>query len=178
MKERIPYYCWQSLPAGKDPENLLTIPAMESGCVGGPMMIGPRLPAGPCWCVDDRHVEVTRLTEVARKSTPTQQERRNLFDLTGNRFTALHHLPGWHTSTSSPLDAMHLLYLGAMNWIVKQILVGPGMLSKPQPTANDPQEIFNNCLERMWMPKNFSGVTESGEIHPPISPGYDMKIIA
>jgi hypothetical protein len=89
------------------------------------------------------------------KSTPTQQERRNLFDLTGNRFTALHRLPGWHTSTSSPLDAMHLLYLGAMNWIVKQILVGPGMLSKPQPTANDPQDIFNDCLERMWMPKNF-----------------------
>jgi hypothetical protein len=30
MKEKMPYYCWLSLPASQDPENLLTIPAMES----------------------------------------------------------------------------------------------------------------------------------------------------
>jgi hypothetical protein len=36
MKERFPYYCWNSLPAGQDPENLLTIPAMK---VGSPIWI-------------------------------------------------------------------------------------------------------------------------------------------
>lgn len=36
---------------------------------------------------------------------------------------ALHQIPGWHTSALSPPDAMHLLYLGMMNWIVKQVLV-------------------------------------------------------
>jgi hypothetical protein len=50
---------------------------------------------------------------------------------------------------------MHMLYLGAMNWIVKQVLVGPGMLMK-RPTSNeDPQDIFNHCLDHMWMPRNF-----------------------
>ncbi|KAF8593019.1 hypothetical protein BDV93DRAFT_423631, partial [Ceratobasidium sp. AG-I] len=73
----------------------------------------------------------------------------------GNRFTSLHRIPGWYTSTSSPLDAMHLLYLGATNWIVKQVLVGPGVLNKRCPGDQTPQDIFNNCLDAMWMPKNF-----------------------
>lgn len=50
---------------------------------------------------------------------------------------------------------MHLLYLGAMNWIVKQVLVGPGMLNRSQPGNLEPQAIFNECLDRMWMPRNF-----------------------
>jgi hypothetical protein len=89
------------------------------------------------------------------RSLPTPAERKALFSITGNRFTALHRIPGWYTSTSSPPDAMHLLYLGATNWIVKQILVAPGMLSKRRPGDQDPQDVFNECLERMWMPKNF-----------------------
>jgi hypothetical protein len=89
------------------------------------------------------------------KSLPSHEERKALFDRTGNRFTALHCIPGWHTSTSSPLDSMHLLYLGAMNWIVKQVLVGPGIFNKRRPNDEDPQTAFNNCLNAMWMPKNF-----------------------
>lgn len=85
----------------------------------------------------------------------SREERRQLFDATGNRFTALHRIPGWHTSTSSPIDSMHLLYLGAMNWIVKQVLVGPGILNKRRPGDREPQDIFNDCLNTMWMPKNF-----------------------
>lgn len=85
----------------------------------------------------------------------TREERKQLFAATGNRFTALHRIPGWHTSTASPPDAMHLLYLGAMNWIVKQVLVGPGILNKRHPGDRDPQDIFNECLNTMWMPKNF-----------------------
>src|SRR4051794_33024327 len=89
------------------------------------------------------------------KSKQTVEERKELFEVTGNGFTALHRLPGWHISTSSPPDAMHLLYLGTMNWIVKQILVGPGMLSKRRAGGQDPQDIFNERLDHMWMPKNF-----------------------
>jgi hypothetical protein len=50
---------------------------------------------------------------------------------------------------------MHLLYLGATNWIVKQVLVGPGMLNKRHVNDRNPQDIFNECLSLMWMPKNF-----------------------
>ncbi|KAF8599161.1 hypothetical protein BDV93DRAFT_511869 [Ceratobasidium sp. AG-I] len=89
------------------------------------------------------------------KSLPTIKEQNALFNLTGNRFTALHWITGWYTSTSSLPDAMHLLYLGAMNWIVKQVLVSPGMLIKQHPGNQDPFEIFNKCLDKMWMPKNF-----------------------
>ncbi|KAG9101105.1 hypothetical protein FS749_010288 [Ceratobasidium sp. UAMH 11750] len=81
------------------------------------------------------------------KSLPTVEARKTFFAATGNQFTALHRLPGWHTSMSSPLDAMHLFYLGRMNWIVKQILVSPGMFSKRRPHNEDPQDIFNDCLD-------------------------------
>ncbi|CCO36529.1 hypothetical protein BN14_10667 [Rhizoctonia solani AG-1 IB] len=50
------------------------------------------------------------------RALPTVAERQTLFENT---------------------DSMHLLYLGATNWIVKQILVSPGM------------------LKTMWMPGNF-----------------------
>jgi hypothetical protein len=86
---------------------------------------------------------------------PTPAERKDMFNITGNRFTALHRIPRWHTSMSSPPDAMHLLYLGATNWIVKQILVASSMLNRRRPGDRDPQAIFNECLEHMWMPKNF-----------------------
>ncbi|KAF8597086.1 hypothetical protein BDV93DRAFT_411443, partial [Ceratobasidium sp. AG-I] len=89
------------------------------------------------------------------RSLPTQEARQQLFAQTGIRFTALHRIPGWHTSTSSPPDAMHLLYLGVMNWIVKQVLVGPGIFNQRRPNDLDPRDIFNNCLKTMWMPKNF-----------------------
>ncbi|QRV73333.1 Transposase family tnp2 [Ceratobasidium sp. AG-Ba] len=83
------------------------------------------------------------------------RDPREELDNTGNRFTALHQIPGWYTSTSSPPDTMHLLYLGATNWIVKQILLGPGMLMRRRPGDQAPQDLFNKCLDRMWMPKNF-----------------------
>jgi hypothetical protein len=89
------------------------------------------------------------------KALRTREERKGLFEATGNRFTALHCIPGWYTSTSSPPDSMHLLYLGGMNWIVKQVLVGPGILNKRRAGDQDPQGIFNSCLEAMWLPKSF-----------------------
>jgi hypothetical protein len=47
---------------------------------------------------------------------------------------------------------MHLLYLGSMNWILKQILVSPGMLTKRHPNERDPLAIFNECIDNMWVP--------------------------
>lgn len=63
---------------------------------------------------------------------------------------------------------MHLLYLGAMNWIVKQVLVGPGMLTKRRPGDQDPQDAFNDCLDTMWMPKNFQ------RLPPKVSSSFDL----
>ncbi|QRV94930.1 Transposase family Tnp2 protein [Ceratobasidium sp. AG-Ba] len=71
------------------------------------------------------------------KSLETAEERKAHFARTGNRFTALHYIPG------------------AMNWIVKQVLVAPGMFAKRRPEDIDPQSLFNDCLDQMWMPKNF-----------------------
>ncbi|QRV73450.1 Transposase family tnp2 [Ceratobasidium sp. AG-Ba] len=82
-------------------------------------------------------------------------DRARLFGQTGIRFTALHRIPGWHTAPSSPPDAMHLLYLGGMNWIVKQVLVAPGLFNQRQQHGPDPQDIFNNCVDMMWVPKSF-----------------------
>ncbi|KAG9098248.1 hypothetical protein FRC06_006620 [Ceratobasidium sp. 370] len=42
-----------------------------------------------------------------------------------------------------------------MKWIVKQVLVGPGMLTPRFRGAEDPIKIFNVCLDRMWLPGNF-----------------------
>ncbi|QRV85925.1 Transposase family tnp2 [Ceratobasidium sp. AG-Ba] len=86
---------------------------------------------------------------------PSHEERRQLFEETGVRFTAFHRIPGWCASSSSPPDTMHLFYLGGMNWIVKQVLVAPGILNKRRPNDQEPQDIFNECLRTMWIPKNF-----------------------
>jgi hypothetical protein len=102
-----------------------------------------------------RNPQQERNNVYAWKSLPSHEERRALFDRTGNCFTVLHCIPGWHMSTSSLPDSMHLLYLGGMNWIIKQVLVGPGIFNKRHPNDEDPQTIFNNCLDAMWMAKNF-----------------------
>ncbi|CUA74597.1 Protein CSF1 [Rhizoctonia solani] len=90
------------------------------------------------------------------KSLETAEDRKVFSDFTGNRFTALHQLPGWYTCTCSPLDAMHLLYQGGMHWIVKQILYAPGMLNKCRREDDDPIERYNACLDQMWIPNSFS----------------------
>lgn len=86
------------------------------------------------------------------KSLEDPEERQALFERTGNRYTLLHLLPGWHTSTQSPLDAMHLLYLGGVNWILKQVIMGPNLLAARQPGAENPIDIYNTALEEMWLP--------------------------
>ncbi|KAG9104776.1 hypothetical protein FRC06_010283 [Ceratobasidium sp. 370] len=58
------------------------------------------------------------------KSLETAEEHQVFFEETGNWFTILDILPGWHTATQSPPDTMHLLYLGGANWILKQIIMG------------------------------------------------------
>ncbi|CAE6410562.1 unnamed protein product [Rhizoctonia solani] len=90
------------------------------------------------------------------RSLETAEERRAFFEFTGNRFTALHLLPGFYTQTCSPPDAMHLLYLGGMNWILIRTLFQPGMLTKRLRTDEDPVARFNACLNEMWLPRNFS----------------------
>ncbi|CUA68980.1 POC1 centriolar protein homolog A [Rhizoctonia solani] len=67
------------------------------------------------------------------QSLESPQERKAFFDFTGNRFTALHWLPGWHTSTCSPPDAMHLFYLGQ----VLRFCVATGTLDKRTVTPNE-----------------------------------------
>ncbi|QRV91932.1 Transposase family tnp2 [Ceratobasidium sp. AG-Ba] len=86
---------------------------------------------------------------------PSHEERRQLFEETGVRFMAFHRIPGWCTLSSSPPDMMHLFYLRGMNWIVKQVLVASGILNKRRPGDREPQDIFNQCLRTMWIPKNF-----------------------
>lgn len=47
---------------------------------------------------------------------------------------------------------MHLLYLGGVNWILKQVIVGPDLLARRQPGAEKPIDIYNAALEEMWVP--------------------------
>ncbi|QRV79852.1 Transposase family tnp2 [Ceratobasidium sp. AG-Ba] len=89
------------------------------------------------------------------KNLQNDADRKALFEVTGNCYTALHDIPGWHAPTLSHPDAMHLLYLGGMNWIIKQVLVGPGIFNKRNPGDIEPQDIFNNCMKTMWIPKSF-----------------------
>lgn len=88
------------------------------------------------------------------KTLPTAEERRAFFNFTGTRFTALDRLGGWDAAKHSPPDAMHLVHLGAINWIVKQILFAPGMFNK-RPGANaDPLRLLNEAVGRVWLPYN------------------------
>lgn len=99
------------------------------------------------------------------KSLETKEERRDFFQFTGNKFMSLHRIPCWHTSTSSLPDAMHLLHLGGMNWILQQILVGPGMLNKRNPNDRGPLAIFNDCLDEMWVPNSYQRLRPKVRAH-------------
>lgn len=49
---------------------------------------------------------------------------------------------------------MHLPYLGSINWILKQVIVGPNCLAPRQPGAESPIDIFNASLDKIWFPYN------------------------
>ncbi|QRW08695.1 hypothetical protein RhiLY_07694 [Ceratobasidium sp. AG-Ba] len=84
----------------------------------------------------------------------TAEERQAFAEFTGTRFTALDRLGDWHAALCSPPDAMHLIHLGAINWIVKQILFAPGMFNKRPGAAHNPVKKFNDALARVWLPYN------------------------
>ncbi|QRW04041.1 hypothetical protein RhiLY_03040 [Ceratobasidium sp. AG-Ba] len=87
------------------------------------------------------------------RSLESDEDRELFFEETGNRFTILQLLPGWHTSSCSPPDAMHLLYLGASNWILKQVVTGPNLLAPRVPNRPNPVDIYNTALEDdLWLP--------------------------
>lgn len=88
------------------------------------------------------------------KTLPTAEERKAFFDFTGTRFTALDRLGNWHAANRSPPDAMHLVHLGAINWIVKQILFAPGMFNKRPGAVADPLKVLNAAVGRVWTPYN------------------------
>ncbi|KAG8722882.1 hypothetical protein FRC08_004512 [Ceratobasidium sp. 394] len=89
------------------------------------------------------------------KSLESDEDRELFFEETGNRYTILHKIPGWHTKAGSPVDAMHLLYLGATNWILKQVVVGPNLLAPRLPNTPDPIDVYNAALEDdLWLPYN------------------------
>jgi hypothetical protein len=54
--------------------------------------------------------------------------RNRLWTKNGTRFTELDRIPGFYGPTSCPVDAMHVFELGTTPWLMKQIIVGPGML--------------------------------------------------
>ncbi|QRV96762.1 hypothetical protein RhiJN_24780 [Ceratobasidium sp. AG-Ba] len=87
------------------------------------------------------------------RSLESGEDQELFFEETGNRFTILHLLPGWHTSSCSPPDAMHLLYLGAANWILKQVVMGPNLLAPRLPNSPNPVDVYNAALEDdLWLP--------------------------
>ncbi|KAG8685574.1 hypothetical protein FRC09_014663 [Ceratobasidium sp. 395] len=48
---------------------------------------------------------------------------------------------------------MHLLYLGGVGWLLKQIIVGPALLAPRIPDAPNPVDVFNSALENdLWLP--------------------------
>jgi hypothetical protein len=100
------------------------------------------------------------------RSLATMEEREAFFQFAGTRFTALDNLPGWPAASRSPPDAMHLLYLGVVNWIFKQILVAPNMFHKRQGAIEDPLTRFNSCLAWFWFPYN------TGRLPPKVSIAY------
>jgi hypothetical protein len=80
------------------------------------------------------------------RSLEDREERKAFFDFTGSRFTVLDLLPGWDSARRSPPDAMHLIYLNVVNWLVKQVLVAPNMFHKRQGAAEKPVDKWNSGL--------------------------------
>ncbi|KAF8595180.1 hypothetical protein BDV93DRAFT_481245 [Ceratobasidium sp. AG-I] len=89
------------------------------------------------------------------KSLDNAEDREIFFQFTGTRFTELDRLGGWDAARRSPPDAMHLIFLGAVNYVAKQVLFAPGMLDKRPDGVGQPMDRYNDCLSRFWFPYNF-----------------------
>ncbi|KAF8594557.1 hypothetical protein BDV93DRAFT_515687 [Ceratobasidium sp. AG-I] len=89
------------------------------------------------------------------RSLDTAEEREAFFQFTGTRFTQLDRLGGWDAARRWPPDAMHLIFLGAVSYIVKQVIFAPGMLNKRPGAIESPVDIYNACLAWFWFPHNF-----------------------
>ncbi|KAF8601942.1 hypothetical protein BDV93DRAFT_584343 [Ceratobasidium sp. AG-I] len=87
------------------------------------------------------------------KSLDNDEDRQLFFEESGNRYTILHEIPGWYTASRSPPDSMHLLYLGGVNWILKQIVLGPSLLAPRRVDHPEPINVYNTALEfDLWLP--------------------------
>lgn len=48
---------------------------------------------------------------------------------------------------------MHLLYLGGVNWILKQIVLGPNLLAPRREDYPEPISVYNAALDfDLWLP--------------------------
>jgi hypothetical protein len=82
--------------------------------------------------------------------------RRRLWLNNGTRFTEMDRIPSFYGPTSSPVDGMHVFELGTTPWLVKQIIVAPGMLQArfaDQDPADQPSTRFDTGLAGViWPP--------------------------
>ncbi|QRW10485.1 Transposase family Tnp2 protein [Ceratobasidium sp. AG-Ba] len=71
---------------------------------------------------------------------PEQQEQMR--KRTGVIFTEFDRLPGWYSLTMCPPDPMHLIHLGTTKFILRDILLLPGMMTPRAHQAADDSPLF------------------------------------
>jgi hypothetical protein len=87
--------------------------------------------------------------------------RTRLWSKNGTRFTELDRIPAFYGPRSSPLDCMHVFELGTTPWLIKQIIVGPGMLEarfRGQDPADVPSARFDGGLATVIWPSQCSWI--------------------
>ncbi|QRV97837.1 Transposase family Tnp2 protein [Ceratobasidium sp. AG-Ba] len=83
---------------------------------------------------------------------PEQQEQMR--KRTGIIFTEFDRLPGWYSSTMCPPDPMHLIHLGTTKFILRGVLLLPGMMTPRARQAADDSPLVraNHFLDRLHLP--------------------------
>ncbi|KEP47894.1 transposase family Tnp2 protein [Rhizoctonia solani 123E] len=86
----------------------------------------------------------------------TEAQKNRLFKANGTQFTVFDQLPGWHPTLSSPLDGMHLFFLGVIPWMYRSLLINPGMFGpwNNRPELETPAERFDAILVRTYLPSH------------------------
>ena len=117
-----------------------------------------------CYRIEFRKREEWRHIKYAfRARDADPEEREEIADKKGVRWSALDVLGGWFSAKNSPLEFMHAMFLGKNNHVIQKIIVGGGMLNAKS-KHDKPKEKFNAFLQSIEWPGSVGRVPKKVRI--------------
>ncbi|CDO77902.1 hypothetical protein BN946_scf184624.g1 [Trametes cinnabarina] len=81
------------------------------------------------------------------------EQREEIAELRGVRWSVLDEIPGFNPAVNSPVDFMHAAYLGEAKHVLQGILLGNAMF-QARNSSDKPSERFQEFFDSIWYPSS------------------------